>query len=456
MLHPSGPRRRLVAAALLACFAAASHAQVDPSRPSLQADDTFRQVMQQPQDAALVARYARQLAAEGNFEGGIAAMERLLLEPSTTPELVMEVAQYYERLGSYGMAEELLRRALADQRLVGERRAAAERLMREVQRRNQRNQFAGSATFGLRHQTNPGYRSREALVLAGGVLVPLPPGQAPDSDWDFGLGVQGRHEYDLDLQNSATIASTFGAYLVDYHSSKGSTLVANPTSAQDIGLGEATVGLRFRPAPERLSGLTLRPHVLLSYVAVQRRSYMRTAGLGLDAGYRLDDRTQFSATLDSVEREFSERIDLPGASAYDGRLTSLRLRAVHEWRPGQWLSGDYAYRRNRTNAAAYDFDMHEARVAYTIAYASPVAGLGPWTTMVWAGYLRRDFDVADATLTPFDVRSDTERRIGVQQTIAFADRWSLVLSLEHGRSGSSLPNYRWRNTSAFAGVSYSF
>lgn len=459
VLHSSGSKtRRLAMVALVGGFAAsAAHAQADAAGGATrQADDIFRQVMLQPQDTALLIRHARQLAAAGNYEGGIAALERLLLDPGAQPELLVEVAQYYWRLGSYGMAEQLLQRALADSRLGAEQRTGAERLMREVRKRNQRNQFTGAAVLGLRHQTNPAYRTYENQVLAGGVPVAPAANQRPDSDWDLSLGVNTRHEYDLETQNSATIASTLVAYLVDYHSAQGSTLVATPSTPYDLGLLDATVGLRFRPSPGGAPSLTLRPHVAVTYLAAQWRSYLHNAGVGIDVGYDPGDRTKLVLTLDTVERDFADRIDVPNAGTLDGRLTSLRLRAVHEWRTSHFLSGEYAYRRNSTGAAFYDYDSHEARASYTFIYPSPVRGLGHWSSVLWAGLVRRGYDAADPSISSVDVRRDIERRVGLQQAIGLADQWALVLAVEHVRIGSNLPNFRFRNTSVFAGVSRTF
>lgn len=459
VLHSSGSKRcRPAVAALLAALAAgAAHAQLDAAGGATrQAEDIFRQAMQQPQDTALLLRHARFLVSQGNYEGGIAALERLLLEPNAAPELFVEVAQYYWRLGSYGMSEQLLHRALRDPRLGAPGRAAAQTLLREVRKRSQRNQFFGTALAGVRHQTNPAFRSFENEVLSGGLPVAPAAGQRPDSDWDWSLGVQARHEYDLDLQNSATIASTLVAYFVDYRSASGSTLVAHPTAPYDLALFDATAGVRFRPSPARAPRLTLRPHVILTYLAAQRHGYLRNAGVGLDVGHDLSERTQFTLTIDSVERDFADRIDIPEAAALDGRLTSLRLRALHEWRPNHWLLGEYGYRRNRTGAAFHDHDTHEGRASYTIAYPSPVGDLGSWTSAAWVGYVRRGYDAADPSVAPFIVRKDSERRLGLQQTIAFGGPWSAVLSVERVRVGSNLPNFRFRNTSVFAGVSRTF
>ena len=66
-------------------------------------------------------------------------------------------------------------------------------------------------------------------------------------------GMSLQHVYDLDRQNSAAIASTFGAYLVDYRSASGRQLQASPTKPYDLVLVDVTTGLRFKPAPGKLS-----------------------------------------------------------------------------------------------------------------------------------------------------------------------------------------------------------
>jgi hypothetical protein len=449
--------RRLGAATALAASAwAPAWAQGNtPAQLERQVEEAFRATLQQPEDAAALARYARLLVQSGNYESGIAALERLLLEPNAAPQLRLEVALLYFRLESYAMAETQAQLALADQRLQGQERATAENLVREVQRRTQRNQFSGAFSAGLRHQTNPAYRSDQAMVMAGGVLVPLPPSQRPSSDNDLSAGVRVQHAYDLETQNSAAIVSTAEAYLVDYRSAKGSTLVANPTTPYDLTVLAATSGVRFKPAPASLQGLTLRPHVLLSYLAAQRHDYYRSAGVGLDVSYRPSEFTLFELTIDGQKREFDERIDVPLASVYDARLFNLWARVHHELRPGHVVSADYAYRRNNTGAAAFDYTTNEVRFSYALAYRAPV-GSGNWVTTLWAGALQRDYGGVDATIHPTIVREDRERRLGISQVIPFAARWSALLTLDRVRNNSSLPNFDYANTSFYAGVQRTF
>lgn len=412
-----------------------------------QSDEAFRQVLQQPQDLGLWSRYAQLLVQAGNYEGGIAALERLLLDPQASPDLRVDIAALYYRLGSYAIAETMVDQALADSRLQSEKRAFALRLKRDVQKRNQRSQVSGVVTFGLRHQSNPTFRSEEAQVLSAGVLGPLAADQRPDADNDISLGLRLNHLYDLDRQNSAAIVTNFSAYLVDYRSSHGSQLEVAGNKPYDLQVLDVNSGLQFKPLPVQVSGLTLRPHVILTDVVAQRHRYLRSQGLGLDVTWRPDERTLYVLTVDGQRRDFADRVDVPAAALLDGRTYGLRVRASREVASGQVLTGDYAMRRNRTERAFYDYDSHEARVTYSVTYASPIAGAGPWTTAVWFGALQRSYDAPDASVSVTEARKDREWRIGLSQTVPLAPLWSLVLVAEQVRNRANLPNFRFKNTS---------
>lgn len=423
-------------------------AQTDASTTlQRQSDEAFRQVLQQPQELALWSRYAQLLVQAGNYEGGIAALERVLLDPQASPDLRVDVAALYYRLASYAIAEGMLDQALADPRLQGDKRAFALALKRDAQKRNQRSQLTGVVTFGLRHQSNPTFRSDATQVLSAGVPGPLASNQRPDADNDISLALRLNHLYDLDRQNSAAIVTNFGAYLVDYRSSHGGELEATRNQPYDLQVLDLNTGLQFKPLPAQVSGLTLRPHVILTNVSAQRHQYLRSHGLGLDLLWRPDERSLYELTLDGQQRDFAERVDVPAARLQDGRLYGLRARASRELAAGQVVTGDYAFRRSRSGRSFYDFDSHEARLTYAITYAAPLTGHGPWTTALWIGALQRKYEGPDATVSATQARRDREWRVGLSQTVPLAPLWSLVLVAEHVRNRANLPNFEYRNTS---------
>ncbi len=417
-----------------------------------QSDEAFRQVLQQPQNLGLWSAYAQLLVQAGNYEGGIAALDRLLLNPDANPYLRVEIALLYFRLGSYAPAEAMLRTALQDPRLQGDQRAFASTLMTEVAKRNQRSQLSGSVVLGLRSQTNPTFRTNSAQVLSAGVLGALAADQKPDADTDVSLGLRVQHLYDLDLQNSATISTSLGAYLVNYRSSAGSQLQVSPTKPYDLQVVDVSTGLQFKPFPSSFSELTMRPHILLSNVVAQGHQYLGNHGVGIDFTWRPDERTLVDVTLDRQRRNFASRIDVVNADLLDGHLYGVRSRISREMGSGQVLTGEYATKRNRAKREFYNYDSHEFRVTYSMSYKSPMADAGYWTTAVWLGALNRSYDAPDASVSATETRRDREARIGISHHVPLTASWSLLLTAEHSRNQANLPNFRYKNTSLSGAV----
>lgn len=421
-----------------------------------QTDDAFRLVLQQPQDLSGWSRYAQLLVQAGNYEGGIAALERLLLEPNASPDLRVDIAVLYYRQGSYAMAEAMLGTALADGRLQGDKRALAQTLLDDTRRRAQRSQLQGVATLGLRHQTNPTYRTDASQVLSAGVLGPLAPSQRPEADNDVSAGLRISHLYDLERQNSAAIVTNFGAYVVNYRSASGSQLVAGESKPYDLQLLDLNTGLQFKPLPATVSGLALRPHAILSNLVAKRHQYLRNQGLGIDLSLRPNERTLYEFTLDGVRRDFAERVDVANANLQDGHLYSLRARVSRELAPGRLFVGEYAMRRATSERDIYDADSHEVRATYAISYGNPFYKGSHWTTAFWLGALNRSYDAPDPAVSSGTAHKDREWRMGVNQTIPLVPLWSLLLSAEYARNQANLPNYRYKNTSVSAIVVRSF
>lgn len=420
-----------------------------------QIDDAFRQVLEAPGDMGRVTRYAQLLVQAGNYEGGVAALEQLLLRPDAPATVRLELAVLYYRMASYAMAENLLRASLDDTRLVGEQRTLAESLLRDVVKRNQTSRLDGFAILGVRAQTNPNSRTDQDQVLAAGSLVPVDRNYQPRSDTDVQLTVRLDHEYDFDTQNEARLASSLVAQVVKFSSSSGSDLQPNQVAPYNLALAEVTSGIRFRPVQDAGSGLRLRPHLIASTLSAQGRRYLSAAGAGLDVDYRLNERTLVEAGYEYRRFSYATRIDVPDADALGGPQSLGRVRLSRELGPGRVVSGELRARFQRTDRAYYDHDAYEARLSYSAAYANPLPqGQGTWTTTVWSGVQRRVYDAPDPAVDALSKRRDTDWRLGVGNTMPLTDAWSVLVQLEHAKTRSSLPNYRYKNTSLLLALSY--
>jgi tetratricopeptide (TPR) repeat protein len=456
-LEPRALRLSALALATLSLACTTAWAQTSSNQPlERQVDEAFRQSLRAPADGDASARYARLLTQSGNFEGAIAALERLLVDPNASPSVRVELGVLYYRLGSLDMAASLLNRALADPRLDPVLRGQAEALLKDIQQRTRVSRLEGQVTLGLRAQTNPSSRTSRDTVLSGGAPVAVPANLQPDSDSDVQLGLRLGHEYDLNTQNEATIVSTLAAQIVKFSSSSGSTLQAGGQVAPyNLALVDVTTGLRFKPLASA-PALSIRPHLIAATLAAQGHRYLSNHGVGLDAAYSLNDRTLIDGGYEYRYNNYATRVDVPAANELEGTSNQLRVRLTRELAPGQLLSGELRMRWQRTQQRFHDVDSQEARVTYLRSYASPFQGGGLWTTSVWGGVQRRSFDGADPAIDPNTTRRDIEWRIGVGQTVPLSAAWSLLMQLEHSTNDSRLPNYDNKNTSLFVAASYRF
>jgi hypothetical protein len=441
-----------------AFLCASANAQTPGNWPlDRQVDEAFQQVMRAPADMEAGLNYARLLVQDGNYEGGIAAMERLLLDPAAPPTVRVELAVLYYRLASYGMSEALLRQALDDNRLTGEQRTVAENLLRDVSKRNQVSQFDGVLVFGVRAQTNPAARSDRDTVLSGGLPLAVAAPFKPKSDTDLQATLRLDHRYDLGTQNEAAVVSSLVAQVIKYSSSSGSRLSASQADPYNLALVEVTSGIRFKPSATGAPGLTLRPHLIVGTLSAQGHKYLDSYGVGLDAGYLINERTVIDAGYEYRNFDYASRIDVPNANLLGGPDNLFRVRLTRELNPGTALSGELRARFHRTDRDYYDYDGYEGRLTYAFSYANPfVANGGAWTTSIWGGVHQRHYQAADPSVDPTRKRRDTEWRIGIGNTVALSTAWSLLIQVEHMDTDANLPNFRNKNSSLFGAAAYRF
>lgn len=456
VLEPGALRSSAVALATLSLVCTAAVAQPSSNQPlERQVDEAFRQSYRAPADGNATARYARLLVDAGNYEGAIAALERLLLDPNASPSVRHELGVLYYRLGSYDMAAGMLRNALADPRTDAVQRGQIESLLKDIEARTRVSRFDGQVVLGLRAQTNPASRTSRDTVLAGGAPVAVPDNLKPDSDTDLQLGLRLNHQYDLGKQNEATIVSSLSAQIIKYSSSSGSTLQANQVDPYNLALIDVNTGVRFKPLAS-VPDLTIRPNIAAATLSAQGHRYLSNHGAGIDVAYSLNDRTFIDGGYDYRYNDYATRIDAPNGNELDGTTNLLRVRLTRELAPGRVLSGELLTRWQRTQQRFNDVDSQEARVTYLHSYASPLKGGGLWTTSVWGGVQRRSYDGADPAIDPTTTRRDTEWRIGVGQTVPLSAAWSLLVQLEHSTTDSRLPNYDNKNTSLYVAAAYRF
>lgn len=450
-------RSCLLAVVAYAAIIAPAGAQTAANSLQLQIDDAFRQVLNAPGDVELGLRYARLLVQAGNFEGGVAAMERLLLAPNPPPSLRVELAVLYYRLASYAAAEVYLRDALADPALPEALRRQAQALLADVGRRNQTHRLSGFVMAGLRGQTNPTARTDEDFLKAGGALVPRTASQKPDSDTDVQLVGRLEHVWDLETQNGAELVSTLLGVASHYSSVSSYKLTATPTKPRDLLLLEATSGIRFKPDPVGVPDWTLRPYAIAGNILLDGHQYAYSLGAGLDSSYRLTERFLFDTIYELRHYSYATRIDVTEAKAQGGFEHTLRLRASYELAPGHLGVAELVGRDHNADRGYFAYQSGEARLSYVASYPNPFGWDDrAWTTTLSSGLLARYYDAADPAVDRAMRRDDTEWRSSISTLVPVSEGWSILLQGEYTKASSNLPNYRYSNLSGLASILWRF
>lgn len=423
-----------------------------------QIDDAFRQVLSAPGDLEVGLRYARLLVQAGNFEGGIAAMERLLLAPNPPATLRLELGVLYYRLESYSAAESYLRAALAQPNLSDGQRRLAEQLLVDAAKRNQPTRLSGFVMAGVRGQTNPSARTNEDFIRSGGALVARPSTQKRKSDTDTQLIGRLEHVYDLETQNSAELVSTLLGVAQHYSSVSSYTLKPVTEKPRDLLLVEGTTGIRFKPDVVDFPNWTLRPHVILGNILLDGHQYAYNVGAGLESSYRVNERFLIDAAYEARNYSYSTRVDVAEAKQQGGLEHTLRLRTSYEVAPGQIVVGELVGRDHGADRGYFAYQSGEVRASYVASYANPLGwwDAPAWTTTVSAGVLQRYYDTSDPSVDSRRTREDTEFRGTLATQIPLDTAWSILLQAEYVKANSNLPNYRYDNASALASILWRF
>ncbi len=458
MIEKKTPVMSRLQAALLACVAgAAAPAMAQNTAPPTppEVDQAFRDVVANAGSVEARTKYANLLVRSGNFEGGIAALEGLLLAPDAPASIRFELGVLYFRLGSYAISERYLRVAIDDAKLEPALKLQAEALLREVVKRNQASQLSGSLTLGVRQQSNPTSATDNAQVYYLGLAVPRGANAGPQSDTDTYFWGKLDHVLDLDKQNEASIVTSLVAFADHYNSVGSYAQTAGYSKPFDLAILAGSTGIRFKPmAPV---DFTLRPNLIFGSAMANGNAYFNNLGLGLDGNYRASDVLSWNGGYENTKLTFSDRGDMVNSPLQGGTRRTLHAGASWETTPGQFLITELAYTDHDGNASFTGYRGPQARMSYLFNYAAPFgAGNLPWTTTVSASVVRKDFRGADPSVDALTVRSDQEWRWSLVNNIPFTRDLALHLQLDYSNTASNISNFSNTNTSASLGVTWKY
>jgi tetratricopeptide (TPR) repeat protein len=424
-----------------------------PTPPEV--EQAFREVIANANSADARTKYATLLVRAGNFEGGIAALEGLLLMPDAPASIRVELGVLYYRLGSYAISESYLRAALEDPRLEPALKIQADSLLRDVVQRNKTTQLSGSLMIGVRGQSNPTGATDNNQVYYLGVPVARGKDAGPKSDVDTHVWGKLDHVFDLDKQNEAAVVTSLVAYANHYNSVDSYTKQVGYSKPFDLAILAGSTGIRFKPmAPTEL---TIRPHLIFGGALANGSAYFTNTGFGIDGDYRVSESLAWGGAYENTKLSFSSREDMANVTLQGGTRQAVRLNASVEAAPGRFLLAELGYADQDGNAVYTGYRGPQLRVSYLLSYGAPFGSMGlPWTTTLSASTLRRDYRGADPSVDSLTVRNDTEWRTSLLNYMPLTRDLALQFQLEYSNTSSNISNFSNTNTSGSLGVIWKY
>ena len=425
---------------------AAAAQDAAPSQAEI--DQAFRRTLAAPQDLDASYAYAQLLVRAGNYEGAAAALERMLLIDGTQYQLLLELGVLYFRLGSYELARDYLERAAQAPGATEETKATARRYLADIERKVSLHHLTGSLLGGLRYQSNANGGIAGTDLRSFGISVPRPVATKPVDDGNGFLLGTIEHAYDLQTQNEAAIVTQAFGY---------GTRQFNQTTT-NLGVIEATSGVRFTPLREFLPGLGIRPHVVLGAVSLDDRHYSTTYGPGVDVYYKVSERTAWQMTYQMRFTDYNNNPTTAEAARLGGNENLARVTLVHEVFNNLTFIGGATYHDADTQRIYFDYQSVGVSGAFIVRYGVPFMET-PWATSIGLSHTYFEYRGADPTVDPNTQRRDREWRVGLTNEIPFSvAQQQLVFqqTFEWDRNFSNIPNYGRDNKLVSVGLGWRF
>lgn len=441
----------LVAGALVLCAALAGPADSQEAAPELapQMDLAFARMMRDPGNLEATFEYAGIAAQAGNFEGAIAALERMLLIDPDLPRVRLELGVLYFRLESFDLARSYFASAVADGSAPPEVRARVAQFLAEIDKRQSRHRFSGSVLSGVRYQTN-------ATSGHGNTVVPIPAiagsdpvdiGSGKRVDWNLFTAATATHAYDLGGQGGETLETGFTLYGTRQ----------NHVHTLDTAVFEVSSGPRFGLGEYGIENATLRPYALANLVTLNDNRYFHSVGAGLQFQRALRQDLQFTASYEARGKNYRTDSTRRTVRQQNGHEHAFTGGLTYVLTPSDSFTGGIGLSRDLARTGSKRVERYNATVGYTRKQAPPAfLGSEPWTFGVTAARHLASYRSPDGTIDADQRRADREKRYSTLVGVPLTDTLSFVAVVQRQQVKSTYRINKYRNDSVTLGVSWLF
>ena len=426
----------LRAIAMAAFAVAALTALTLPAAAQSASEQAFQAVLEDPGSLDKNIVYAKALIDEGDIEGAIAVLERLVLLFPDRAELHVTLGQLYQRVGSDAAAAQAYEAALAAPTTTPEVKAQAQALRDQSLEKTATHQFSGSLFAGMQYQTNANAGPHHDEILGDGNLVNRPNEDDPEDDFSGVLGFNLNHTWDFGRQDGMALESRLSGF---------GQLYAQNTELDTVR-GNGQVGLGFNPFPDDGGFLRLQPRANFEVASTSGEFLEGGGGPGIGAQLQFSDTFSVNLDYDALYRDYDHVAELGNTEDYTGWEHQGAATITWLARPGTTVIGSIGGRAAGTTEDFLDYKGLQASVGVYQTYGSPLSFLPyDWLAGLSVGYEARWYDSPDPEVDDDTSRQDDIFQFDAVNTIPLSEDWSLTQQLQYLRDDSNLRNYSYDN-----------
>jgi len=410
-----------------------------------QAIALFQLLLKDPTNVDLNFRYAEASVKQGNYEGAISALERLLLYNPNFPGVKLQLAELYARLGSYNAARAYLAQVESAPEVTPEVRARVQAVRGEIERATSPSKFAVNLLTGLRHQSNISAEPAGSDIIAGGIPLTLSSVVLHKPGWDAFLGGNLTHTYDLGGATLESNALVYYSKQFQFSSIDSAAVEVNSGPRLDIGGSGAN------------KIVSLRPYAVASEVLLGNNQFVWSAGAGLTADGKITERIGAAGFYEFRSERFASVAAVPTATDMNASVHSVGGNLAYQILENGNLGLQVSYARTNARRSFASNDALVLRANYTHSFQLPSEfGVGPliispvlYRIYSWSAAANPDFD-------PTVIPVTQEWRFGVTGELGLTNNLSATAHVIREVIGSNLAADRSNDTQVIIGLRLSY
>jgi len=394
-----------------------------------------------PNDMQL--QFSRAMTAKqlGYTDEAIRTLAAMVEKQDGLARAELELAALYYQTGDFEKARPHFVAAQASPKASTELKERIALYLEAIDNRTRRSITTGTAVVGIGFQTNANSGPGE-FDLNGAE------GQIDEED-DFNLfaSVGVKHNQKIGDGNRAVWESTgkfYGSLQFD-------------VDQVNLAYVEATSGVKFGLANETPLSMNFKPYVKLGYMYLDDDTYFYAPSAGGIFNVAVGESGTFGAGYEYTRSSFENTDTRPRTEERDSDGHELTLTYATKITAQDFVTVSLSGMKTDAEAKYWSYEGVEAGVRYNHMFSDAIVpGTLPGSVSLGVKYTMNDYDAADPSIDPNNVREDDRLIVDAGAVLPLSDQLGISLAASYTTQDSNVSLYEYDNLRVLAGVAFGF